>query len=183
MGLDWPQAATDALRRNDHRTIAAGAVAGLGAALAIGGMEWLSAPAVAPALVVEPVAQGPRRHVRMAWRPRFGSATRTGRRRGPARRCADGRPRVWSDGRSRRWWMPAISPRADHTAPPRRAHPATRSPRRGTDIAAYAAARARAPGAAVRRARASGSSALPPRAASRAEAGPRRSGRRGLDPN
>src|ERR1700681_4159638 len=41
MRLDWLQAATDALRRNDHRTIAAGAVAGLGAALPIGGMAWL----------------------------------------------------------------------------------------------------------------------------------------------
>jgi hypothetical protein len=42
MRLDWLQAATDAIRRNDHRNTLAGAVASLGAALAIGGMEWLS---------------------------------------------------------------------------------------------------------------------------------------------
>jgi hypothetical protein len=42
MRPDWLQTATDAIRRNDHRNILAGAVAGLGAALAIGGMEWFS---------------------------------------------------------------------------------------------------------------------------------------------
>jgi hypothetical protein len=63
MRPDWLQTATDAIRRNDHRNILAGAVAGLGAALAIGGMEWFSlasryvwhmdpAAAVAAALVV-----------------------------------------------------------------------------------------------------------------------------------
>jgi len=41
MRPDWLRAATDAIRR-DHRNTLAGAVAGLGAALAIGGMEWLS---------------------------------------------------------------------------------------------------------------------------------------------
>jgi CBS-domain-containing membrane protein len=52
MRLDWLQAATDALRRNDHRTVAAGAVAGLGAALAIGGMEWLSAASHFPLVII-----------------------------------------------------------------------------------------------------------------------------------
>jgi CBS-domain-containing membrane protein len=42
MRPDWLQAATDAIRRNDHRNARAGAVAGLGAALAIGTMEWFS---------------------------------------------------------------------------------------------------------------------------------------------
>ena len=41
MRPDWLRAATDAIRR-DHRNTLAGAVAGLGAALAVGGMEWLS---------------------------------------------------------------------------------------------------------------------------------------------
>jgi hypothetical protein len=44
MRLDWLQAATDAIRRNDHRTIAAEAAGGLGAALAIGGMAWAPGP-------------------------------------------------------------------------------------------------------------------------------------------
>src|SRR5712671_8152273 len=52
MRLDWLQAATDAIRRNDHRTVAAGAVAGLGAALAIGGMEWLSAASHFPLVII-----------------------------------------------------------------------------------------------------------------------------------
>jgi hypothetical protein len=38
MSRDWLQAAGDAIRRNDHRNVLAGAVAGLGAAIAI--MEW-----------------------------------------------------------------------------------------------------------------------------------------------
>jgi hypothetical protein len=40
MSRDWLQAAGDAIRRNDHRNVLAGAVAGLGAAIAIGIMEW-----------------------------------------------------------------------------------------------------------------------------------------------
>ena len=51
--------------------------------------------------------------------------------------------------------------RADDTARLPRVHRARRSPRRGTDIAARATARAPARGAAARRARASGSSARP----------------------
>jgi CBS-domain-containing membrane protein len=42
MKQDWLKAATEAIRRNDHRDTLAGAVAGVGAALAIGGMEWSS---------------------------------------------------------------------------------------------------------------------------------------------
>jgi CBS-domain-containing membrane protein len=42
MRRDWLRAAADAIRRNDHRNTLAGVVAGLGAAIAIGGMEWFS---------------------------------------------------------------------------------------------------------------------------------------------
>jgi CBS-domain-containing membrane protein len=42
MGRDWLRTASDAIRRNDHRNVLAGAVAGLGAAIAIGIMEWFS---------------------------------------------------------------------------------------------------------------------------------------------
>jgi hypothetical protein len=38
MRRDWLQTATDAIRRSDHRNGLAGAVAGLVAVLAIGGM-------------------------------------------------------------------------------------------------------------------------------------------------
>jgi CBS-domain-containing membrane protein len=41
MRREWLQTATDAIRRHDHRNILAGAVAGLGAALAIGTMAAL----------------------------------------------------------------------------------------------------------------------------------------------
>jgi CBS-domain-containing membrane protein len=52
MRPDWLQAATDAIRRNDHRNTLAGAVAGLGAALAIGGMEWLSVASPYPLVII-----------------------------------------------------------------------------------------------------------------------------------
>jgi CBS-domain-containing membrane protein len=52
MRAHWLQAATDAIRRNDHRNILAGAVAGLGAALAIGGMEWLSVASHYPLVII-----------------------------------------------------------------------------------------------------------------------------------
>jgi CBS-domain-containing membrane protein len=42
MRSDWLKPAADAIRRNDHRNFLAGAVAGAGAALAIGVMEWFS---------------------------------------------------------------------------------------------------------------------------------------------
>src|ERR1700716_2444586 len=52
MRRDWLQAATDAIRRNDHRNILAGAVAGVGAAVAIGGMEWFSLASHYPLVVI-----------------------------------------------------------------------------------------------------------------------------------
>jgi CBS-domain-containing membrane protein len=52
MRRDWLQAAKDAIRRNDHRNTLAGAVAGLGAALAIGGMEWFSVASRMPLFVI-----------------------------------------------------------------------------------------------------------------------------------
>jgi len=42
MKRDWPRAALKAISRNDHRNVLAGAVAGLGGAIAIGAMEWFS---------------------------------------------------------------------------------------------------------------------------------------------
>ena len=64
--------------------------------------------------------------------------------------------------------VPATSPRAGGTARPPRARRARRSPRRGTDSPARAAARAPARGAAARRATACDSSARPRPAATRA---------------
>lgn len=55
MRRDWLQPATDTVRRNDHRNILAGAVAGLGAAIAIATMEWFSLASHYP-LVVIPLA-------------------------------------------------------------------------------------------------------------------------------
>jgi CBS-domain-containing membrane protein len=52
MRRDWRQAVTDANRRNDHRIILAGAIAGLGAAIAIGAMEWLSLAAHTPLVII-----------------------------------------------------------------------------------------------------------------------------------
>jgi CBS-domain-containing membrane protein len=51
MRPDWLRAATDAIRR-DHRNTLAGAVAGLGAALAIGGMDWLSVASHYPLVII-----------------------------------------------------------------------------------------------------------------------------------
>ena len=42
MKLDWQRRAREAISRNDHHNWLAGAVAGLGGAIAIGAMEWLS---------------------------------------------------------------------------------------------------------------------------------------------
>ena len=42
MRRDWRRVASDAIRRNDHRNALAGAVAGIGAAVAIGVMERFS---------------------------------------------------------------------------------------------------------------------------------------------
>jgi len=52
MRPDWLQAASHAIRRNDHRSSLAGAVAGLGAALAIGGMDWLSVASHYPLVII-----------------------------------------------------------------------------------------------------------------------------------
>ena len=52
MRPDWLRAATDAIRRNDHRSTLAGVVAGLGAAIAIGGMEWLSLASHYPLVII-----------------------------------------------------------------------------------------------------------------------------------
>lgn len=52
MGRDWRQTAIEAIRRNDHRNALAGAVAGVGAAIAIGGMEWLSLTSHYPLVII-----------------------------------------------------------------------------------------------------------------------------------
>src|SRR6267142_5831532 len=52
MRPDWLRAATDAIRRNDHRSTLAGVVAGIGAAIAIGGMEWLSLTSHYPLVII-----------------------------------------------------------------------------------------------------------------------------------
>jgi CBS-domain-containing membrane protein len=52
MRSDWLRRVTDAIGRNDHRNILAGAVAGLGAALAIGGMEWFSVASRYPLVII-----------------------------------------------------------------------------------------------------------------------------------
>ena len=45
MKWNWRRAAREAITRNDHRSILAGAVAGVGGAIAIGVMEWFSVAA------------------------------------------------------------------------------------------------------------------------------------------
>jgi CBS-domain-containing membrane protein len=52
MRRDWLQTAIDTLCRADRRNILAGSVAGLGAALAIGGMEWLSIASRYPLVII-----------------------------------------------------------------------------------------------------------------------------------
>jgi CBS-domain-containing membrane protein len=52
MGRDWLKAAGKAIRRNDHRNFLAGAVAGLGAAIAIGAMEWFSVASHYPLVII-----------------------------------------------------------------------------------------------------------------------------------
>ena len=52
MKRDWRRAALKAISRNDHRNALAGAVAGLGGAIAIGVMEWFSFAAHYPLAVI-----------------------------------------------------------------------------------------------------------------------------------
>jgi CBS-domain-containing membrane protein len=52
MRSDWLIATTRAIRRNSHHNILAGTIAGLGAALAIGVMEWFSATSHTPLAVI-----------------------------------------------------------------------------------------------------------------------------------
>jgi CBS-domain-containing membrane protein len=52
MGRAWRQTALNAIRRNDHRNALAGAVAGIGAAIAIAGMEWLSLTSHYPLVII-----------------------------------------------------------------------------------------------------------------------------------
>ena len=52
MRRDWLRQATDAIRRNDHRNALAGAVAGGGAALAIGAMELFSQASHYPLVII-----------------------------------------------------------------------------------------------------------------------------------
>src|SRR5260370_20872230 len=52
MRRDWLQAARDGIRRNHHRNILAGAVAGVGAAIAIGTMEWFSVASHYPLVII-----------------------------------------------------------------------------------------------------------------------------------
>jgi len=52
MRRDLRQVAADALRRNDHRHALAGAIAGVGAAIAIGVMEWFSLESHYPLVII-----------------------------------------------------------------------------------------------------------------------------------
>jgi CBS-domain-containing membrane protein len=52
MRRNWVRAARDAIHRNDHRNALVGAVAGLGAAIAIGAMQWLSAASHYPLAII-----------------------------------------------------------------------------------------------------------------------------------
>jgi CBS-domain-containing membrane protein len=52
MRRNWLQTARGAIRRNDHRNTLAGVVAGLGAAIAIGAMEWLSIASHYPLVII-----------------------------------------------------------------------------------------------------------------------------------
>src|SRR3954451_19157568 len=52
MKRDWRRGLRNAISRNDHRNVVAGAVAGLGGAIAIGVMEWFSFAAHYPLAVI-----------------------------------------------------------------------------------------------------------------------------------
>jgi CBS-domain-containing membrane protein len=52
MKQDWRRSVRDAIARNNHRNMLAGAIAGVGAAIAIGVMEWFSLAAHYPLAVI-----------------------------------------------------------------------------------------------------------------------------------
>ena len=52
MRRDLRQVAADAIRRNDRHNALAGAVAGVGAAIAIGVMEWFSLESHYPLVII-----------------------------------------------------------------------------------------------------------------------------------
>jgi CBS-domain-containing membrane protein len=52
MRRDWLQTARNAIRRDQHRNALAGAVAGFGAAIAIGVMEWFSLASHYPLFII-----------------------------------------------------------------------------------------------------------------------------------
>jgi CBS-domain-containing membrane protein len=52
MKRDWRYAAIEAIRRNNHRNMLAGIFAGLGAAIAVGVMEWLSSATHFPLVII-----------------------------------------------------------------------------------------------------------------------------------
>src|SRR5713101_9956513 len=52
MRRNWLQTATDAIRLSDHLNTLAGAFAGLGAAIAIGAMEWFSLASQFPLVII-----------------------------------------------------------------------------------------------------------------------------------
>jgi CBS-domain-containing membrane protein len=52
MKRGWWRSLRNAIARNDHRSVVAGAVAGLGGAIAIGAMEWFSVAAHYPLAVI-----------------------------------------------------------------------------------------------------------------------------------
>src|SRR3954470_7093553 len=52
MKRDWRRGLQNVIARNDHRSVVAGAIAGLGAAIAIGAMEWFSLAAHYPLAVI-----------------------------------------------------------------------------------------------------------------------------------
>jgi CBS-domain-containing membrane protein len=52
MKRDWRHVAADAIRRIDHRNALAGAIAGVGAAIAIGVMEWFSLESHYPLVII-----------------------------------------------------------------------------------------------------------------------------------
>src|ERR1700738_3528104 len=113
MSLDWRKLVRNPGRRKGLPDMAREAVVGL---VAIGGGHrhrrhgMVLARLPLSACSDKPVAADQLGVKMTPWRPHFGSAAENDRRHGSARCCADGRPRASRDGRSKRWWWPAISP-------------------------------------------------------------------------